>query len=166
MSTLPTPSPISTAPVQSSVLAALDSFRKEFKPTTEHETFLVELMAHARWKHTHFQAMEASLFDQFVQDRASGAGQDLSLIDKLMENPIAALTMIQRGAAAAERSYYRAHRELLKSRAEEARRAKQEEDVLEMVANPDLQNKPISPILVPHHPPPRLSRSATPIPPT
>jgi hypothetical protein len=78
----------------------IDRIRLEMKPATEHEGFLVALMAQARWKRGRIQAHE------------------MALLDKLLEGePVETkLALMMRYAADAERAYYRAHREFTQSR--------------------------------------------------
>jgi hypothetical protein len=142
MSTNVPPNPLKTALAQRSVLDMKELLRREFKPTTEHETFLVELMAHARWKFGMFEASEAALVEKMMQGSTPVTGQDANALDRMLENPVAALAMFQRAQAAAERSYYKAHRELMQARALEARASKLQDQTLEKLTKPDLQNKP------------------------
>ncbi len=72
----------------------------EMKPRTEHEGFLIGLMAQARWKRARIQNHEMKLLDQLL------AGEPVE----------ASLTLMLRYAADAERAYYRAHREFTQSR--------------------------------------------------
>ena len=150
MSANPSPLPIRTAPATRSVLAVLESFRKQFPATGEHENFLVELMAHARWKLNHFQTLEAALLLDLAKDCPAGANPDLHVIQKLTDNPNKTLTMIQRATAAAERSYFKAHAEYMKCRAEEAAFVKSAAQIinghqLRNKANlPDLAAQPLS----------------------
>ncbi len=76
----------------------------EMQPSTEHEGLLVGLMAQARWKLGRIQNIEADLLDRCI------AGEPVS----------AQLALIMRYAAAAERTYYKAHSEFIKSRSQQA----------------------------------------------
>ncbi len=75
----------------------------EMQPSTEHEGLLVGFMAQARWKLGRIQNIEADLLDRCI------AGEPVS----------AQLALIMRYAAAAERSYYKAHAEFMKSRSQQ-----------------------------------------------
>ncbi len=75
----------------------------EMQPSSEHEGLLVGLMAQARWKLGRIQNIEAALLDRTI------AGELVS----------AQLALIMRYAAAAERSYYKAHAEFMKSRSQQ-----------------------------------------------
>lgn len=81
----------------------LAAYTAQFGPKTEHERFLVQTMAHARWKLECLQDMEARLFELVMSDLATAAQTK-------------AFAMYQRFSAAAERSYYKAYRELLAGR--------------------------------------------------
>lgn len=72
----------------------------EMQPQTEHEAFLVSLMAQARCKLARLHRVENDLLDQLL------AGEPV-------ESKVA---LIDRCAAAAERSYYKAHRDILAGR--------------------------------------------------
>ena len=72
----------------------------EMQPQTEHEAFLVSLMAQARCKLARLHRLENELLDQLL------AGEPV-------ESKVA---LIHRCAAAAERSYYKAHRDILAGR--------------------------------------------------
>ena len=80
--------------------ALMDRIVAEMKPSTEHETFLVTLMVQARWKLTRIQHKE----EEFLARTMTG-------------EPVGdRLALLIRYSAAAERSYYKAHRELIQSR--------------------------------------------------
>jgi hypothetical protein len=72
----------------------------EMQPHTEHENFLVGLMAQARWKRGRIQNHEMDLLDQLI------AGEPVE----------AKIALMMRYAAASERAYYKAHREFTQSR--------------------------------------------------
>ena len=80
--------------------ALIERIRVEMQPATEHEGFLVGLMAQARWKRGRIQFHEMELLDQLI------AGEPV-------ESKIA---LMMRYAAHAERAYYKAHREYVQSR--------------------------------------------------
>jgi hypothetical protein len=145
MSTNATPAPIRSASANRSAPEILDAFRAEFTPTGEHETFLVELMAHSRWKLVQFQTMERGFIRLFGRDCPPGADLDMYVVEKLTDSDCKHLGMVQRAAAAAERSYYKAHSELIGYRASTAP-AGSRQDPPKLSANPKLQNKPNSPI--------------------
>ena len=89
---------------QSEFDSLLERYSNQFGFNGEHESFLVEQMARSRWKLARIQRLEASVFQ-----RASETGSP---------DDWKALATLQRYAASAERSYYKAHRELQQSRKE------------------------------------------------
>jgi hypothetical protein len=93
----------------------LACLRDEFHPANQHETFLVEQMAQSRWRLARARRLETAMFDQMLQGYIP-ADDDQRIAAKLMSGGDRALATIQRYASAAERSYYKAHTELLKSR--------------------------------------------------
>jgi hypothetical protein len=94
----------------------LACLRDEFHPANQHELFLVEQMAQSRWRLARAGRLETAIFDQMLLGEMAGTDPDQKLAAKLMAGGDRALATIQRYAAAAERSYYKAHTELLKSR--------------------------------------------------
>jgi hypothetical protein len=145
MSTNATPTPIRTASANGSAPQILDAFRAEFAPTDEHETFLVELMAHSRWKLIQFQSMERGFIRLFERDCPPSPDRDMDVVEKLTDSDARRLGMVQRATAAAEKSYYRAHAELLSYRAANAPAAPPQQ-ALKLSPKPKLQNEPNSPI--------------------
>jgi hypothetical protein len=93
----------------------LACFRDDFKPVNQHESFLVEQMAQSRWRLARGQRLEAAMFEQMLNGYYIPAGDDQRIAAKLMSGGDKALVTIQRYITAAERSYYKAHTELLKS---------------------------------------------------
>jgi hypothetical protein len=92
----------------------LACFRDDFKPVNQHESFLVEQMAQSRWRLARGQRLEAAMFEQLLNGYIP-AGDDQRIAAKLMSGGDRALATIQRYITVAERSYYKAHTELLKS---------------------------------------------------
>lgn len=80
----------------------LERYRNQFGFDGEHESFLVEQMARSRWKLARIQRLETDVFQKASE---TGSPDDWKM-----------LATLQRYAAAAERSYYKAHRELQQSR--------------------------------------------------
>jgi hypothetical protein len=93
----------------------LACLRDEFKPASQHEAFLVEQMAQSRWRLSRAGRLETAMFDQMLKGYIP-ADDDQRIAAKLMSGGDRALATIQRYASAAERSYYKAHTELMKSR--------------------------------------------------
>lgn len=80
----------------------LESYRNQFGYDGEHESFLVEQMARSRWKLARIQRLETATFARASETASTDDWK--------------ALATLQRYAAAAERSYYKAHRELQQGR--------------------------------------------------
>lgn len=90
--------------------------REEFQPANQHESFLTEQMAQSRWRLSRARRIETAIFDQMLMDELTCDDPDQQIAAKLLTGGDRALATIQRYAAAAERSYYKADAELLKSR--------------------------------------------------
>ena len=80
----------------------LARYRKQFACDGEHECFLVEQMARSRWKLARIQRLESAIFQRSSETGSPEAWK--------------ALGTLQRYAAGAERSYYKAHHELQQCR--------------------------------------------------
>jgi hypothetical protein len=93
----------------------LACLRDEFQPATEHESFLVEQMAQSRWRLDRARRLETAMFEQMLKG-VIPADDDQRIAAKLLNGGDRTLATMQRYASAAERSYYKAHAELLKSR--------------------------------------------------
>src|SRR5215831_9000717 len=93
----------------------LACLRDEFRPANQHESFLVEQMAQSRWRLARAGRLETAMFEQMLNGYIP-ADDDQRIAAKLMSGGDRALATIQRYANAAERSYYKAHTELMKSR--------------------------------------------------
>jgi hypothetical protein len=87
----------------------------EFAPQGEHETFLVGQMIHARWKLARLERLEQLAFERILTEPDGDSDPDGRILDALARtgNPLDKLARYQ---AAAERSYYRAYRELMQGR--------------------------------------------------
>jgi hypothetical protein len=94
----------------------LACLRDEFHPANQHESFLVEQMAQSRWRLARARRLETAMFDQMLLSEMNDTDRDQQIAAKLLAGGDRALATIQRYAATAERSYYKAHGELLKSR--------------------------------------------------
>jgi hypothetical protein len=110
----------------------LACLRDEFQPANQHESFLTEQMAQSRWRLSRIQRLETAAFDQMLMGEVSGDDPDHRIAAKLLAGGDRALATLQRYASAAERSYYKAHAELLKSRQlrNEAKTVKHIDDTL------------------------------------
>ncbi len=94
----------------------LASLRDEFQPANQHELFLVDQMAQSRWRLARARRLETAIFDQMLRREMTAEDPDQQLAARFLNGGDRALANIQRYAAAAERSYYKAHAELLHSR--------------------------------------------------
>ena len=72
-------------------------------------------MAQSRWRLARARRLENAMFEQMLNGYIP-ADDDQRIAAKLLNGGDRALATIQRYATAAERSYYKAHTELLKSR--------------------------------------------------
>ncbi len=93
----------------------LETLQKEHAPTTEHERFLVTRMVEARWRLERTHRFEAIAFEQFL-DEYDDSNPDHLIVLKLTNRTSNIMDLLQRYATAAERSYYKAHRELTQGR--------------------------------------------------
>ena len=97
----------------------LDSYTSEFQPATTHEQFLVGQLAQSRWRLDRARRIEVLALDQIVEPtQMDETNPDARILASLGPN---ALATLNRWAAAAEKSYYRAHRELTQTRSRELR---------------------------------------------
>ncbi len=129
---------------QSAFDRLLESYNSEFKPATTHEQFLVEQLAGSRWRLERARTLEALALDQIVTGDSDETNPNTRILAHLGPN---ALTILSRWAAAAEKSYYRAHRELTQARAGEKRNEANDAQVwlkqqLAPVPEPPVQNEP------------------------
>jgi hypothetical protein len=89
--------------------------RDEFQPESENEKFLVDQMIQDRCRLLRIQRLEALAFEQILTEPGSGSDPDARILGAICASGNA-LDKLQRYAAAAERSYYKALRELQNSR--------------------------------------------------
>ncbi|MGA2181387.1 MAG: hypothetical protein ABSH47_00025 [Bryobacteraceae bacterium] len=96
---------------------------RTFAPTNAYESILVDEMAHAHWRLARARRLEALMVDDmFAASPCSDA--DAALLSALLNNKAAPFVALQRYAAAAERSGYRALKQLLTLRRLEAQAAR------------------------------------------
>ena len=98
----------------------IETLRKELGPATEHENFLVARMAESRWRLDRTHRFEAIAYEQLL-DEGDRANPDHIIVRKLANRTANVFDLLQRYATAAERSYYKAHRELTQGRKHEKR---------------------------------------------
>ena len=85
----------------------LENYQRKFTPQDDHEEFLVLRMVESRWKLARIQRMEVALLQQLTPGSEIPTTPD----------GLNAYASLQRYAAAAERSYYKALHELASNRA-------------------------------------------------
>jgi hypothetical protein len=97
----------------------LETYVREFAPSSEHQHFLVRQMVEARWRLERIRRVETALLDQMLTGafRVDTFGR----IAQTMQQRGDAQAKLERYATAAERAYYRAHRELMTERKLQAR---------------------------------------------
>lgn len=93
---------------------------EEFDPQTPHEEFVVRRMVDARWRLDRARNIENAAMDIMILGDASDDTPEHRIAQALLAKDGDALNRLQRYAESLERSYYRAHRELLQRRKEEA----------------------------------------------
>jgi hypothetical protein len=141
-------SPVLSSEDQGAFDALVENLNSEFQPHGEHEQFLVQQMAEARWRLARIRLIETAAFDLLlgsetpqtpysrIAEAMVGKGGDL-------------LSKLERYASAAERSYYKAHKELMVSAAprrkqQAAVQSRQNDALLEMFLRPPVcKTKPI-----------------------
>jgi hypothetical protein len=94
----------------------LTSLRDEHQPATEHQAFLVEQLAKTHWILARAQRLETLAFDQLAGAELDPSDPDSAIIAKISETNPNVLSTLQRYAQNAERSYYKAFRELAASK--------------------------------------------------
>lgn len=83
---------------------------EEFNPQDEHQLFLVNEMAQARWRMSRIDRLEAKAFEAMLNGPdATADGRIVAYLSKNNRDP---LTLLLRYRAAAERAYFKAAREL------------------------------------------------------
>ncbi len=92
------------------------AYNSEFNPQGTHESFLVGEMIQARWKLARIQRLEAAAFEQILTEPGSADEPDSRILNTLSRSSNA-LDRLQRYAAAANRAYNSAHRQLIQTRA-------------------------------------------------
>ena len=93
----------------------LASLRAEFQPSGEHEAFLVEQMAQSRWRLARAQRLEAAVMEQMEFNGGGAADPEKAIANYMLMGGDRPLSNAHRYVTAAERSYYKAHSELLRS---------------------------------------------------
>ena len=93
----------------------LASFQFQYRPRTEHEKFLVNQLAISSWRLERARRFEARALDQLAGVPVDSADPDARIVARMFESTPKALAAIQNSAAQAERSYYRAWRQIIET---------------------------------------------------
>jgi hypothetical protein len=96
------------------------AYDSEFQPVTEHECFLVDQLVEARWKIGRIERLQAEAFDQMLAAGDPAQSSDARIVAALSQ-PTTVFDRLQRYAAQAERSYHKAHRELVQLQRQHSR---------------------------------------------
>lgn len=84
----------------------------EHKPVTQHQVFLVEQLAKTWWLVCRAQRLEAKAFDRLAGVEFDPEDADARIVAEMSKTNPNVLNTLQRYAAQAERSYYKAYKEL------------------------------------------------------
>jgi hypothetical protein len=98
-------------------------YNRTFAPATTHERFLVEEMVQSRWRLARVRRLETAVIEQMIGP-GDPADADFQLANAFINNTAGPLIVLQRYAAAAERTGYRALQQLLALRRLEAHAAR------------------------------------------
>jgi hypothetical protein len=98
-------------------------YLRTFQPTNDHEYFLVETMVESRWKLARLKRMESALVQQMAGQDTEHSNPDAVVAAAMLAGNANAYASLQRYQAAAERSYYKAKKELDRERAQTAKSA-------------------------------------------
>ncbi len=100
---------------QSEINSLAQRLRADLRPGGEHESFLVDRMIEARWRIVRINRLEAAAFD-LILEPGKPESPDSRIAAHLTPKGGDLLSVLQRYAAAAERSYHRNYKELLHGR--------------------------------------------------
>lgn len=140
--------PVLASEDQTAFNSLIENLLSEFQPHGEHESFLVQQMAEARWRLTRIRRIETAAFDLLVGEPAP-ENPYARIAEKMIANGGDVLARLERYASAAERSYYKAHKELMASvlprrKEQQAERSRSEDAMLERILRPPVfRTKPI-----------------------
>src|SRR5271165_3212233 len=90
----------------------LHVLREEHKPADMHQSLLVDQMAKAQWQLARAERLETVAFDLMAMPAPDSTDPDACIVNHILTAGRDALGMFKRYAAQAERSYYKAYREL------------------------------------------------------
>ena len=95
-----------------------DEIAGEFAPKTGHELFLVRQMAESRWRLERSRRYETLALERLLRE-ADETNPEARIVAAMSLKTNNIFDLLRRYAGDAERSYYRAHRELTKGRKDE-----------------------------------------------
>ena len=96
--------------------AAQECYKERFQPQDHHEYFLVHLMVQSTWKLARIHRIEAALFKLALDPDAVPATPESAIALSMLKSDPHALSTLERLAATAERTYFKAIRELERGR--------------------------------------------------
>ncbi len=91
----------------------IDCLTEEHQPTNPHQAFLIDQLAIGTWNLARAQRLQTKAFEQLASPAPDDSDPDARIVARMFEANPNALTTIQRYAAQAERSYYKAYHELI-----------------------------------------------------
>ena len=136
----------------------LEDYRTQYQPSDIHQELLINQMVKAQWQLARAQRLEAVAFDLLASPVDESADPDIRIVKAMLASGRDPLTLFQRYAGQAERSYYKAHRELAAARKiqnEAALVATLDAGLLRRVVNAPMPNSPAygNPMHAPAKPP-------------
>ena len=96
--------------------AALDCYLERFDPQDHHEVFLTQLMVQSTWKLARIHRIQAALFKHVLEPDVPPVTLEAAMAAAMFKANPNAFQTLERLAAAAERSYFKALRELERGR--------------------------------------------------
>ena len=96
--------------------AALDCYFERFDPQDHHEVFLTQLMVQSTWKLARIHRIQAALFKHVLEPDVPPVTLEAAMAAAMFKANPNAFQTLERMAAAAERSYFKALRELERGR--------------------------------------------------
>ena len=96
--------------------AALSCYFERFDPQDHHEVFLTQLMVQSTWKLARIHRIQAALFKHVLEPDVPPATLEAAMAAAMFKSNPNAFQTLERLAAAAERSYFKAIRELERGR--------------------------------------------------
>ena len=114
---LSSPRPVLPHENQAEFDSLLADLQNELQPQGPHEFFLVRQMADAQWKLARAQKIETAVFERMLDPHdKTNSSPEMQMAAAMTKYGGDALMKIQRYTSAIERSYYKAHKELLAGR--------------------------------------------------